>query len=185
MQGNTFTLEAEHTGSCYTATAKIAAQDIFNSIPILNASIFHSLTKSIAIGGDLTRMQQRGGEQQLVMSLAARSKLRNDDILSVTASPTDGITASYYRKLNGRMELGSELLFAQDPQNGQILSVGSVASKLSFRHGSTLRMQGTSERKVSVVLEEQIMPNAMMTLSSELDHGKGAYRFGVGMNIEL
>jgi len=105
-------------------------------------------------------------------------------VLTATYQPANGVfNASYYYKLNHRLEMATELQALVGPRKEALCTAGF---KLDT-HYATIRGIVDSKGKVGTVLEERLAPGFAFTLSGEMDYSKGqggVGKLGFGFSLE-
>jgi len=105
-------------------------------------------------------------------------------VFTATYQPANAVVnASYYYKLNHRLEMATELQALLGPRKEAICTAGF---KLDT-HYATIRGIVDSNGKVGTVLEERLAPGFAFTLSGEMDYSKGqggVGKLGFGFSLE-
>jgi mitochondrial import receptor subunit TOM40 len=91
------------------------------------------------------------------------------------------LQASYYQRVNEKVDLGTELQLVA--VQGRRQAVCNVGAKWEFSK-STFRGQIDTTGKVSAVMEEKLVPGISFFICGELDHAKTESRFGLGLTME-
>ncbi|KAI8850501.1 eukaryotic porin-domain-containing protein [Chytridium lagenaria] len=111
-------------------------------------------------------------------------------IFSATLSNTGLLHASYWRRLNQRLEIGTELQMLATPasrgSDGKREGIASAGFKLDTVY-ATVRGMVDSMGRVSSVIEEKMAPGLSFQICGELDYargGGGQGRVGVGFSLE-
>ena len=112
-------------------------------------------------------------------------------IFTSTYSPNSGVLQStYWRKINPRLEMASELQMLMTPASGSAQGrrggLASVGFKLETIY-ATIRAMVDSHGRVSTVLEEKIAPGLSLLMSAEMDYGQpmgGIGKVGFGFTLE-
>ncbi len=114
-------------------------------------------------------------------------------VFTTTFSPSTGLLqSSYWRKLNQRLEMATEVQILTTPgENSQILGKREGIATFGFKLDTvfaTIRACFDSHGKVCTVLEERIAPGVAFQLSGEMNYGKGQGgegKVGIGFTMEL
>jgi len=110
-------------------------------------------------------------------------------ILTTTYSPSTGlIHASYWRRLNQRLEVASELQLLITPKSAgsKREGIANMGFKLDTIY-ATIRGMIDTHGRVSTVLEEKIAPGLSFQITGEMDYSKaqgGQGKVGVGFTLE-
>ncbi|KAI8892533.1 eukaryotic porin-domain-containing protein [Globomyces pollinis-pini] len=109
------------------------------------------------------------------------------EVATATYSPSSGMAhLSYWRRLNQRLEVGSELQMLLTPQSkgARREAVATVGFKFDTVF-ATIRSAVETTGRVTTVLEEKISPGISFQLNGEIDYAKGsAGRVGFGFTFE-
>lgn len=174
-------LETDYQGSDYALNTKLINPDPAAGTFIATGSWLQSLTKSFAVGAELVAQRMGAGEPvETGYNLGARYATPTD-IATLSLQQLAAIQASYFHRVSPQVELGSEL---------QMLFLGpradalcTVAAKFDYKQAA-VRTQIDTAGKVGLLYEEKLYPGFSLLLAGEIDHLKGASRFGIGINIE-
>ncbi|KAJ3105233.1 translocase of outer mitochondrial membrane [Phlyctochytrium bullatum] len=112
-------------------------------------------------------------------------------IYSMTLSSMGLLHASYWRRLNQRLEVGTELQVLATPGSksggpGKREGLASAGFKLDTVY-ATVRGMIDSHGRVSSILEEKMAPGLSFQLCGEIDYsrgGGGQGRVGIGFSLE-
>jgi mitochondrial import receptor subunit TOM40 len=149
---------------------------------ILTASLLQSVSKQLALGGEMI-LQRSADSPNLEqgLNLAARFTPTPKSTLTATLQQFVALQTSYHHRVSDKVELASELqLLLVGPRRDAVTSVGA---KFEYRQ-ATIRAQVDSTGRVGLLLEEKLFPGFSLLLSGELDHVRGASRFGIGLTME-
>ncbi|KAH9269514.1 hypothetical protein BASA83_008464 [Batrachochytrium salamandrivorans] len=183
-------------------------------------SYLQSLSTSIALGAELTYQRATPDLEEPSMAFAMRyapppSELPTPlaipagtpspfmpvnpkdptQVFTTTWMPNVGVlNATYWRRINQRLEVGSELQLLMTPA---LSRGGQAAATPGRREGmaavgfkvdtvfTTIRAMLSSHGQVSAVLEEKIAPGISLQLCGEIDYARGsAGRVGFGFTFE-
>jgi mitochondrial import receptor subunit TOM40 len=182
---------------------------------IFSASYLQSISKAFAVGAELVHQRPFPDSMETTVNYTMRwappaSKLEPPpsfpadlpvpflhvnpsdptEIFTSSFSPSSGVLQStYWRKINPRFELATELQLLMTPgsekQMGRRGGLASVGFKLETIY-ATIRGMVDTHGKVATVLEEKIAPGLALTLSGEMDYGMGGGGMGkVGFGFTL
>ncbi|KAI9179930.1 translocase of outer mitochondrial membrane [Blastocladiella emersonii ATCC 22665] len=193
--------EVDYAGRDFDASLKVVNPWPLDATGVLVASYLQSVSQSVALGVEAVVQRPFPGMEDAHMSLAARWVLPKfnlvlplalgpDDIVPQppTAPPMATATLasqgmlhlSYVHPVSSKVDLAAELQVIVTPRGRE--GVATVGAKYEFRQ-STFRTQIDSNGRVNSVLEQRMGPIAF-TLAGEVDHMKGASRFGFGLAME-
>jgi mitochondrial import receptor subunit TOM40 len=193
--------ELDYTGADFTANLKAVNPSPVDGTGILVASYLQSITKSLAVGAEAVLQRPMPGMEDSALSFAARYTFPRykldclpslgphdpvpeqpiaDPVLTATVQAPGAVHLSYVHPISSKVELASELQVVASPRGRE--GVASIAAKYDFRQ-STFRTQLDTNGKIASVLEQKMGPIAFL-LAGEIDHAKGASRFGFGVTIE-
>lgn len=173
---------------------------------IWTASLFQSVSKSVAVGAELVfqriAMNAPAGRRgsyylsDLGLTLAARWIQSPTDTLSVTWQPAmRSMQASYWHRVSEKVELGSELQISAGNGGGKREgpdAVTTIGAKFDFRQ-ALIRASLSSAGTVAMVYEERLFPGFSLLFSGEIDQlaqwragGSAAAnsRWGIGISLE-
>ncbi|KAJ3257712.1 translocase of outer mitochondrial membrane [Boothiomyces macroporosus] len=182
---------------------------------IFSASYLQSITKSIALGVEWTLQRPYPDTIEPATSFAFRyapppsalplpttlpagstespyqpvNPKDPTEIFTATYVPAAGMLhSSYWRKLNQRLEVGTEIQCLLTPfskgEPGRREAVASIGFKLDTVY-ATIRAAVETTGKIATVLEEKIAPGLSFQLNGEIDYAKGgAGRVGFGFTFE-
>lgn len=196
-------------------TWKHSTQPSFTGI--FQAGYLKSISKSIAIGAELTYERPLPDVESSSITyafkwsppsqpLAAPSSLPpgfpspfppvnpkdSTEVLTATYTPSNGLVhASYWRKINQRLEVGTEaqlLVEKANPENpggfGRREGIANIGFKLDTVN-ATIRAMVDTSGKLSTFIDERIIPGIAFQLSGTLDYLKGYEgKVGVGFTLE-
>jgi mitochondrial import receptor subunit TOM40 len=174
-------IDNEYTGADFTASLKSVNPSMIDGGPtgIFIGSYLQSVTPHLALG--LEAVWQRAGlteGPQTALSYCGKYK-GSDWIASAQLQAQGTVSASYWRKLTDKVEVGVDLNLAFAGLNGGGMMGGSmrkegvttVGAKYAFRM-STFRAQVDSTGKLSCLLEKTVAPPVRLTFSADMDHFK-------------
>lgn len=174
-------IDNEYTGRDFTASLKA-----INPSPLDNALVgmymagyLQSITPSLALGFEALWQRQAltMGPETAFSYCAKYTGL--DWIASARLASQGMVTASYWRKLTEKVEVGADvqLQFAGlsgaaammgGPKNDGIATMGA---RYDFRM-SSFKAQLDSTGKLSCLLEKRIAPPVSVTFAADMDHSK-------------
>lgn len=176
-------LELDYSGRPFSVNAKAVNPSPAHGTGIFVANYLQSITKSIALGAELAYQHPNPEVKETQLSGVARVQLSQGGTWTTSVSPQLGVVqTSYHHKLNDQVELAAELqaLVSQGRREG----VCTIGGKWEFRH-STFRGQFDTSGRVGAVLEERLAPGFAVLFSGDIDHQKGASKFGIGLAVEM
>ncbi|KAJ3353897.1 translocase of outer mitochondrial membrane [Allomyces javanicus] len=194
--------EADYAGRDYAANLKVVNPSPVDATGIVVASYLQSVTPKLALGVEAVLQRPIPGIEDAGMSFAARYTLPRfhldalpamspqdivpeqptaDPVLTATYQSAGALHLTYVHPVSSKVELASEAQMVVTPRGRE--GVGAVAAKYEFRQ-STFRTQIDTNGRVSSVLEQRMGPMAFL-LAGEIDHVKGAARFGFGLHMEI
>ncbi|KAI9146380.1 eukaryotic porin/Tom40 [Paraphysoderma sedebokerense] len=196
-------VEADYSGTDYTANIKAVNPSPFDNTGIFVASYLQSVTPSLAVGIEGLYQRPMEDVEETGLSFVAKYTFAKHELKTLQPlNPTDPIpqpptanpvlTATlqsfgalqltYFHPVSSKVELASELQVLAAP--GRREAVASVGAKFDFRTATVRNMLDTTG-KISTVLEQKMAPGFSFLISGEIDHLKGASRFGVGLALEM
>ncbi|RKP34826.1 eukaryotic porin/Tom40 [Dimargaris cristalligena] len=178
---NMLQAEVDYQGADYTLNGKAVNPSPAEGTGIYVGSYLQSLGKNLAVGFESVVDQPPMGEPRSKTSLLARYT-QKDSISTLQWQGSDAVQATYFQKINDKVELGAELQVSTESadRRGAIFSVGA---KYDFRQ-ATFRGMVDSMGKVSAVLEEKMAPGFSFLMTAEVDHMKGQNKVGLGLMLE-
>lgn len=180
------------------------------------ASYLQSVSPSLSVGGEYTFQRTAPETQDSALSFAVKyapppkelpapallppgfpspympvNPKDSTEVFCTTWSPATGLlNSSYWRRINQRLEIGSELQMLLTPSTarapGRREGIAFVGFKLDTVY-ATIRAMVSSHGQVSAVVEEKIAPGLSLQLCGELDYSRGAGgsgRVGLGFTLE-
>ncbi|KAI8910433.1 eukaryotic porin-domain-containing protein [Gorgonomyces haynaldii] len=178
-----------------------------NVTGVYTLSYLQSISRSFAIGMELTHQKPSAEFEDTNMSYVLRyappaqplpkpssyppdldvpfphfNPKHATQVFTTQWQPAQGLLHStYWRRLNPRLEVGTELQLLMTPavggQPGKRNGIASAGFKLDTVW-ATIRAMFTSAGTLSCVLEERIVPGVSFTICSEMNYAQG--RGGVG-----
>lgn len=174
--------EFEYQGKdFYLDTKAINPDPLSNFSGIYTTSFLHSLGAGFCAGIEVIAQKMNQREPfETAISIGAR-RVGSNSITSLTLQQLVAIQLSYVHKVSGRLELGTDLQIM--PIGPRRDAIGTMAAKFDYRQ-ALIRGQIDTLGRVGIVYEEKLFPGFSMLLSGEIDHIRGASRFGFGINLE-
>ena len=161
-------LEQEVNGSDYSLNFKTMNANPLEMTGLYMASYLQSVTQSLVVGSEIVLQRPTRDMEETAMSLVGKYT-GSDYIATAQFQGIGAIQASYYQRINEKVDFGVELnLMAQ---GGRREAVATVGGKFDFRQ-ATFRGQIDTTGKVAAVLEEKMAPGFSFLISGELDHMK-------------
>ncbi|OUM65202.1 hypothetical protein PIROE2DRAFT_41901 [Piromyces sp. E2] len=173
-------LEHDHVGKDYAINVKLFNPNIVDNPPNKNtsttgifiASFLKSITKHLTVGAEYLLQKQTPEMEESNISFVARYQGRFNEhfnriyVFTATYQPANGVfNASYFYKLNHRLEMATEL---QALVNGRKEALCTAGFKLDT-HYATIRGIIDSKGKIGTVLEEKLAPGFNFTVSINID----------------
>ncbi|ORE08132.1 hypothetical protein BCV72DRAFT_96946 [Rhizopus microsporus var. microsporus] len=172
-------LEQEVNGSDYSLNFKTMNANPLEMTGLYMASYLQSVTQSLVVGSEIVLQRPTRDMEETAMSLVGKYTGK-DFIATAQFQGMGAIQASYYQRINEKVDFGVELnLMAQ---GGRREAVATVGGKFDFR-AATFRGQIDTTGRVSAVLEEKMAPGFSFLISGDLDHMKGQSKFGIGIML--
>lgn len=176
--------EGDYAGTDYSINAKAINPDASQAgSGIYTANILQAISPAAAVGFELIgqktgRFDPVEGGFNIALRLAPP---KGSWIAAITLQQLAAVHASYFHRVSNNVELGTELqsLFVGPRRDTQ----ASVAAKFDYRQ-ATVRTQIDTLGRVAMHYEERLFPGFSLLLSGELDHVRGASRFGFGVSLE-
>jgi mitochondrial import receptor subunit TOM40 len=172
-------VEQEVNGSDYSLTFKTMNPNPLELTGLYMASYLQSVTQNLVVGSEIVLQRPTADMEETAMSLVGKYT-GADYIATAQFQGVGAIQASYYQRINEKVDFGVELNLMV--QNGRREAVATVGGKFDFRQ-ATFRGQIDTTGKVSAVLEEKMAPGFSFLISGDLDHMKGQSKFGVGIML--
>ncbi|KAJ1515146.1 translocase of outer mitochondrial membrane [Coelomomyces lativittatus] len=202
QQQNMFHLESEYLGPDYTFNVKTLNPGIQDGSGIYIASYLQSLTHQLALGVECVYQKSMGFSESSLALVGKytfpRFQLQvtelnpatdlipeqptQDPVLTFTYQTFGSLHCSYLHPISNKVELASEWHAMCNAKSRE--SVLSVGAKYEFKH-STFKTMLDSQGKITSLLEQKLAPGISFLLSGELDHLKGASKFGYGLQFEM
>ncbi|PJF17357.1 hypothetical protein PSACC_02797 [Paramicrosporidium saccamoebae] len=148
---------------------------------IYTVSMLQSLTKHFSAGLEVIAQKATQADPVDIGYNVAARYASNQWVAAVNVQQMVALQASYFYKVNERVELGTELqMLLFGPRKDAVATMGA---KFDYRQ-ALIRTQIDSMGKVGLVYEERLFPGFSLILSGELDHVRSTSRFGFGINLE-
>ncbi|KAI9293259.1 hypothetical protein K502DRAFT_325417 [Neoconidiobolus thromboides FSU 785] len=181
VQQSMLQLESDYAGPDNALNIKAINPSVSDSTGIFLVSYLQSITKNLALGSEA--LFQRTSKEMEDSSLSFTAKYATpESILTAQVMDQGMLQASYFHKVSEMAETGVDLqIIAAQGKRDAICTLGT---KFEFS-AATMRTSIDTTGKVSTVLEEHIVPPLSLTLSAELDHLKGASKFGFGVRFQI
>ncbi|KAI8978546.1 eukaryotic porin/Tom40 [Pilobolus umbonatus] len=172
-------LEQEINGSDYALNFKTMNPNPLECTGLFMASYLQSVTQQLVLGSEIVIQRPTAEMEMTAMSFVGKYTGK-DYIATAQVQDVGAIQASYYQRINEKVEFGVELnMMAQE---GRREAVATVGGKFDFRQ-ATFRGQIDTTGRVSAVLEEKMAPGFSFLISGDLDHMKGQSKFGIGIML--
>lgn len=201
QQQNMLHLESEYLGPDYTLNVKSLNPSIEDGSGIYVASYLQSLTERLAVGMECVH-QRNYGFEETSFSLVGKYTLprfhldltelgpndlvpeqpTQDPVFTFTLQSYGALHFSYVQPISNKVELASEWHAMLNARARD--SVLAIGAKYDFKQ-STFKTMLDSQGKITSVLEQKLAPGISFLLSGELDHLKGASKFGYGLQFEM
>jgi len=144
-------------------------------------SYFQSITKKLAIGGEIGYLHKQAVTAWSVGLRHADETPARGSIWTFTLG-LGQFAASYTHILNQRIRLATEYGIGLTQEGWE--SMWGFGYYYLFTK-SVFKGHINSEGKVSAILEDLSFSPLKLSLCGELDHNKKQYRFGIGMSFQL
>lgn len=174
--------ELEYQGRDFCLDFKTINPDPLSSFAgIYTTSFMHSLGAGFSAGLEAIAQKMNQREPfETAVSIGGR-RVSERSIMSLTLQQMVAVQLSYVHKVSGRLELGTDLQIM--PIGPRRDAIGTMAAKFDYRQ-ALIRGQLDTLGRVGIVYEERLFPGFSLLLSGEIDHLRGASRFGFGINLE-
>lgn len=161
-------VEQEVNGSDYSMTFKTMNPNPLELTGLYMASYLQSVSQRLVVGSEIVLQRPTPDMEETAMSLVGKYT-GNDYIATAQFQGVGAIQASYYQRINEKVDFGVELNLMV--QGGRREAVATVGGKFDFRQ-ATFRGQIDTTGRVSAVLEEKMAPGFSFLISGDLDHMK-------------
>ena len=175
-------VDNEYTGKDFSASVKSINPSYLDNglVGIFVGQYLQSVTPRLALG--LEAMWQRQAMNQgpeTAVTYCAKYK-GNDWIATAQFAAQGATTASYWRRLTEKVEVGADVQLqfaglsgAEGLMGGSMRKEGiaTVGAKYDFRM-STFRALVDSTGKLSCLLEKRVAPPVQLTFAADMDHFK-------------
>lgn len=175
-------MESDYTGIDYSLNFKAVNPNPQDFTGIYVASYLQSLTKWLVVGGEFVMQRPTADLMEPQLSAVGRVKLGDAGILTATYSQMGVLQTTYHHKVSDVIELGAELQYVAVKNRRE--AICTVGGKWEFRAAS-FRGQLDTNGRVSSVLEQKLAPGMSLFFCSDLDHMKGASKFGFGLQLQV
>ncbi|KAG9299644.1 hypothetical protein G9A89_020815 [Geosiphon pyriformis] len=173
-------LEQDYQGPDFSINFKTLNPSPVESSGIFIFSYLQSITKKLALGTELVYQRPSQEVEETNKSLVAKYS-SSDYIATLQWNSVGTLIASYYQKINEKVDFGTELQIIA--AQGRREAMCTFGGKFDFR-AATFRGQVDTSGRVSVVLEEKIAPGFSFIITGDIEHSKSTSRFGVGFQLE-
>jgi mitochondrial import receptor subunit TOM40 len=161
-------VEQEVNGTDYAMTFKTMNPNPLELTGLYMASYLQSVTQQLVVGSEIVLQRPTPDMEETAMSLVGKYTGK-DYIATAQFQGVGAIQASYYQRINEKVDFGVELNLMV--QGGRREAVATVGGKFDFRQ-ATFRGQIDTTGRVSAVLEEKMAPGFSFLISGDLDHMK-------------
>lgn len=208
-------LEHDHQDTHFSLNFKAVNPDP-SMTGIYSASFLKSLTRSLSVGAEVVHQRPSPDMQDTSINYAVRwapppAKLSPPpsfpadlavpflhvnprdptQVLTSTWAPSSGVLqTTYWRRINPRLEVSSELQLLMTPAVEKALGrrggLASIGFKLETIY-ATIRSMVDTHGRISTVLEEKIAPGLAFAISGEMDYSQGRGgqgKVGFGFTLE-
>ncbi|KAI8973594.1 eukaryotic porin/Tom40 [Mycotypha africana] len=172
-------IEQEFNGSDYAINLKSMNPNPLERTGLYMASYLQSVSQHLVLGSEIVLQRPTPDMEETAMSFVGKYTGK-DYIATAQFQGLGAIQASYYQRINEKVDFGVELNMMV--QGGRREAVATVGGKFDFRQ-ATFRGQIDTTGRVSAVLEEKMAPGFSFLISGDLDHMKGQSKFGVGIML--
>ncbi|CAG8565060.1 1261_t:CDS:2 [Paraglomus occultum] len=172
-------LEQDYQGSDYSINFKTVNPSPVDSTGIFILSYLQSVTQKLSLGTEIVYQKLTSDLEETVKQYVMKYTGK-DYIATLNYQEAGALQASYYQKINEKVDFGTELQMLLD---GGRRAVCTVGGKFDFR-AATIRGQVDTTGRVSVVIEEKIAPGFSFLITGDMEHAKGQSRFGIGIQME-
>ncbi|GAA94426.1 uncharacterized protein L969DRAFT_609063 [Mixia osmundae IAM 14324] len=182
---NTVQLEHDRQSGDYALNFKAYNASLADATGIYTASYLQSISQSVALGAEVVWQRPQGADiEEAGINYYARLAGKNRSWLG-SAFLINGsiLNATYYQKINDKVDLGAELTIVPHPIPAQRQSSAALGVRYEFRAAS-VRAQLDSKGKVSMYLDQRITPAFGFLVSGEIDHVKNSSKWGIGVMVE-
>ncbi|CAG8613845.1 6482_t:CDS:2 [Funneliformis mosseae] len=173
-------LEQDYQGSDYSINCKTINPSPVENTGIFILSYFQSVTQKLALGVENVYQKPTPDIEETTRSLVAKYTGK-DCIATLHWQEMGAFQASYYQKINEKVDFGTELQILT--ASGRREAVCTVGGKFDFR-AATFRGQIDTTGRVSAVIEQKIAPGFSFIITGDIEHMKSTSRFGVGIQLE-
>ncbi|KAI8326952.1 eukaryotic porin/Tom40 [Choanephora cucurbitarum] len=153
-------LDQEFNGSDYSVNLKAMNPNPLEFTGLYMASYLQSVTQQLAIGSEIVLQRPTPDMEETAMSLVGKYTGK-DYIATAQFQGAGAIQASYYQRINEKVDFGVELNLMV--QGGRREAVATVGGKFDFRQ-ATFRGQIDTTGKMA--------PGFSFLISGDLDHMK-------------
>lgn len=201
QQQNMFHVESEYLGPAWTWNLKSLNPSVSDGAGIYVASYLQSLSERLAVGVECVHQRNFRFEEtsfalvgkytfprfQLHLTDLGPNDLvpeqpTQDPVFTWTLQSYGALHCSYVHPLSSKVELAAEWhAMLNTRARDSLLAIGA---KYDFKQ-STFKTMLDSQGKITSVLEQKLAPGISFLLSGELDHLKGASKFGYGLQFEM
>ncbi|KAF8590596.1 hypothetical protein K439DRAFT_1627843 [Ramaria rubella] len=180
---NMIQMEHDYQGLDYSANIKAVNPMPTDLTGIYMASYLQSLTKNLALGFETLYQRPTPDMEEISTSyLLKYTGAKRDWIATAQFQPAGILQATYWQKLNEKVEVAADLQVIAAPTRRD--AIATLGAKYDLRM-ATFRAQIDSSGKVSALLEQRFAPTLSFLVSGEIDHFKNAAKVGVGVMIEM
>ncbi|KAL1926540.1 hypothetical protein VTP01DRAFT_5661 [Rhizomucor pusillus] len=172
-------LEHDYTGSDYSVNVKAMNPNPMEFTGLYVASYLQSITSKFALGSEVVLQRPTPEMEETAMSLVGKYSGK-DFIATAQLQGLGALQASYYQRINEKVDFGVELNMMVQGQRRE--AVATVGGKFDFR-AATFRGQVDTTGRVSAYLEERMAPGFSFIITGDLDHMKGQSKFGIGIML--
>lgn len=174
-------LTTDYRGKDFTASLTVANPDLINESGVAVAHYLQSVTRNLALGGELAYQYGRqvpGGE---IAVLAAAGRYTNGLAIWSGTVGLSGIHLCYYRKASEQLQFGVEVETNFRVQE----AVGTFGYQIDLPKADLVfRGQLDTNWTVGAVLEKRLQPLPFtLAISGQLNHTKNQHRLGIAMVI--
>lgn len=184
IQDNKFAaaqLTTDYRGEDFTASLTVANPDLINESGVAVVHYLQSVTRNIALGGELAYQYGRavpGGE---IAVISAAGRYVNGLATWSGTAGLAGVHLCYYRKASEQLQFGVEVETNFRVQE----AVGTLGYQIDLPKADLVfRGMLDTNWNVGAVLEKRLQPLPFtLAISGHLNHTKNQHRLGVGMII--
>lgn len=175
-------VEADYAGKDFNLNVKAINPSPVDQTGIFVASYLQSVSSRLALGGECALQHPTPDVSETQGTLVA-AYTGQDFVWTSSLAQIGVLQTSFHHRVSDTVEMAAELQVMIAPDGSRRDAICTVGGKWDFRQ-SCFRGQVDTSGRVAAILEQKLAPGLSVLMTGDIDHMKGASKFGIGMQLE-